>query len=61
MSDLLAGFGIFLIIEGLIWALLPRETLRTMITALAQSERTLEVAGWLLVVAGIAIVWLARG
>lgn len=61
MSDIAAGFAIFLIIEGLVWALMPRETLRLMLAALSQSERTLEAGGWLAILAGVVLLWVVRG
>jgi len=61
MTDLAAGFAIFLIIEGLIWALVSRDVFRLMIAALDQSERTLEAGGWLAFLAGVALLWAVRG
>jgi hypothetical protein len=61
MSDLLAGLGIALVAEGLLWALAPDLALRTLAIAAATPRAQLRAAAWGAVAAGVAIVWLVRG
>jgi uncharacterized protein YjeT (DUF2065 family) len=61
MNDLLVGFGLVLVIEGLLWAVAPHLALRFLEGAAATPEGTLRTAGWTAVVLGVALVWLIRG
>lgn len=61
MSDLLVGFGLVLVIEGLLWALFPNVAIRLLASAAAAPQQSLRYAGWAAVAAGLAIVWLIRG
>jgi uncharacterized protein len=61
MNDLIAGLGIALVLEGLLWALAP-ETARRMISEMSSlAEGQLRTFAWIIVVAGCVLVWLARG
>ncbi|HPG90052.1 MAG TPA: DUF2065 domain-containing protein [Hyphomicrobium sp.] len=61
MTDLIAGFGIALVLEGLLWALLP-DTARRMLFDMANlGERQLRQVAWAIVGAGCLLVWLTRG
>lgn len=61
MNDLLAGLGIALVLEGLLWALAP-ETARRLISELSEmAEGQLRAVAWLIVAAGAILVWFARG
>lgn len=61
MTDIIAGFGIALVLEGLLWALLP-DTARLMIFEMANlPERQLRSVAWTVVAAGCVLVWLTRG
>jgi uncharacterized protein YjeT (DUF2065 family) len=61
MLDLVAGLGIALVLEGLLWALAP-DTARRMVLELSglDPERLRPVA-WGAVAAGCFLVWLVRG
>ena len=61
MSDLAVGFGLVLVIEGLIWALAPTLGLRLLEAAASAPQQALRVAGLVAVVAGVLIVWVVRG
>ncbi len=61
MSDLVVGLGLVLVIEGLLWALLPRLATRLLEGAAATPESTLRIAGWSAVFLGLGLVWLIRG
>ena len=61
MNDLLVGFGLVLVIEGLMWGAAPQLARQFLEAALATPERTLRIAGWTAVGLGVVIVWLIRG
>lgn len=61
MADLAVGFGLVLVIEGLIWALFPSAGRALLAAAAATPEGQLRVGGTLSVAAGFLIVWLIRG
>jgi len=61
MSDLLLGFGLVMVIEGLVWAAAPQLGMRLLMTAVQTPETTLRTAGAVAVAAGFVLVWLVRG
>lgn len=61
MSDLVVGLGLVLVIEGLLWALLPKLGTRLLEGASTTPENTLRIAGWSAVFLGLGLVWLIRG
>jgi uncharacterized protein YjeT (DUF2065 family) len=61
MSDLVVAFGLVLVIEGLLWALVPHLAIRFLEGAAATPEGTLRIAGWTAVCLGVGLVWLIRG
>ncbi len=61
MSDLVVGLGLVLVIEGLLWALVPNLATRLLEAAAAVPQNTLRLAGWGSVLAGLALVWIIRG
>lgn len=61
MDDLLAGFAIFLIIEGLAYALAPRFIVRMARLLPHVPEEQLRLLGLSAVTIGVAIVWLLQG
>lgn len=61
MNDLIVALGLVLVIEGLLWALVPRLAIRLLEGAAASPEGTLRIAGWTAVCLGVGIVWLIRG
>jgi uncharacterized protein len=61
MNDILAGLGIALVLEGLLWALAP-DSARRMIAELSNmADSQLRPVAWGIVAAGCVLVWLARG
>ncbi|MBB5276921.1 DUF2065 domain-containing protein [Rhizobium rosettiformans] len=60
MDDLLAGFAIFLIIEGLAYALAPRFIVRMARLLPHVPEDQLRLLGLGAVTIGVAIVWLLQ-
>jgi hypothetical protein len=61
MSDLLAAFGLVLVIEGLLWALFPGFGMRILEAASEMPETTLRTGGAVAVGIGFLIFWLVRG
>jgi uncharacterized protein YjeT (DUF2065 family) len=61
MNDLVVGFALVLVIEGLLWALAPHLAIRFLEGASATPESTLRIAGWTAVGVGAGLVWLIRG
>ncbi len=61
MNELLAGLGLAIVLDGLLWALWP-ELGRTIVRELESlPERQLAMIAWTMVVLGMVLVWLARG
>ena len=61
MSDLIVGFGLVLVIEGLLWGLAPHlaeQFLEALADLPIERRRRL---GWVCVAAGAFLVWLVRG
>lgn len=61
MNDLLAALGLVLVIEGLIWAAMPKLGRSMLEAAAARQPAELRVAGTIAVAIGVGIVWLVRG
>jgi uncharacterized protein YjeT (DUF2065 family) len=61
MSDLLVGIGLVLVIEGVLWAMFPAFGLRMLTLAAEMPEGQLRLAGAVAVIAGVGVVWMARG
>jgi uncharacterized protein len=61
MNDLIAALGLVLVIEGVVFALFPDGLKQKLIAALEMPATTLRVFGLVAAVAGLTIVWLARG
>jgi uncharacterized protein YjeT (DUF2065 family) len=61
MSDLVVGIGLVLVIEGLLWALVPDLAVRMLEASAAAPQNTLRIAGWSAVLMGLGLVWLIRG
>ena len=60
ISALITAFGLFLIIEGLLYALFPN-TMKSMIgKMLNSSNETLKWTGIISAVAGLIIIWLVK-
>lgn len=61
MTDLLAGLGIAIVLEGMLWALAP-DFARRMVREMAALEgRQLQGGAWGMVAIGLFLVWLTRG
>jgi uncharacterized protein YjeT (DUF2065 family) len=61
MSDFLAALGLVFVIEGLIFAALPAQAKRTMMSVLETPESSLRAIGLGSALIGLLLVWLARG
>ena len=61
MSDLIAAFGLVLVLEGAFYAGFPQAARNVMRRALELPEHTLRIVGLAGLAVGLAIVWLARG
>ena len=61
MSDIVAAFGLVLVIEGLLWALFPAFGMRLLEAASETPETTLRTGGAVAVGIGVLIFWLIRG
>ena len=61
MSDLLVAFGLVLVLEGLVWALVPGAALNMLVAAASAREQTLRLTGAAAVALGVLVVWLVRG
>ena len=60
ISTLITAFGLFLIIEGLLYAIFPN-TMKSMIgKMLNSSNETLKWTGIISAVIGLTIVWLVK-
>ena len=61
MNDLIVGFGLALVIEGLLWAAFPSLATRLLKVAAQSPEQALRLTGLCTVAAGVSIVWVIRG
>lgn len=61
MSDLVTGFAIFLIIEGLVYALAPHFLVAMARLLPSIPEQQLRLSGLAAVAIGVGMVWLTRG
>ena len=60
IPDLLTALGLVLVIEGLLYALVPAH-LKAMMTAVQNlSDDQLRIGGVAAMAAGVAVVWLVR-
>lgn len=61
MTDLIAGLGIAIVLEGMLWALAP-DLARRIVREMADLQgQQLQAAAWGLVAVGLFLVWLTRG
>lgn len=61
MHDLIVAVGLFLVIEGLVYALAPA-SMKKMASILPQiPDKNLRNIGMIAVVIGVGLVWLIRG
>jgi uncharacterized protein YjeT (DUF2065 family) len=61
MTDFLAALGLVFVIEGLIFAALPGQAKRAMMSVLETPDASLRGIGLAAAVIGVILVWLARG
>lgn len=60
MKELLIGFGVLCVIEGLTFAAFPQAMRRAMEAALEHSENLLRITGLSVAVAGLLLIWFMR-
>ncbi|HEY9079447.1 DUF2065 domain-containing protein [Magnetovibrio sp.] len=61
MNNLLAAFGLVLVIEGALYALFPDVMRRAMAMMLSMDEMHIRISAVVSAVLGLALVWLALG
>jgi uncharacterized protein len=61
MNDLVVGVGLVLVIEGLLWALVPNLAERLLEAVATVPQNAIRIAGWCSVLVGLVLVWLIRG
>jgi len=61
MSDLLTALGLVLVLEGVLYALVPGGMKAIMRSALESSDQTLRLTGLVVAVIGVFLVWIVRG
>ena len=61
MNDFLAALGLVFVIEGMLFAVVPGQAKRAMLSVLETPEGHLRGIGLLAAVVGVLLVWLARG
>jgi uncharacterized protein YjeT (DUF2065 family) len=61
MEDFAVALGLVLVIEGLLWALLPHFGQKLLEAATQTPESALRLVGALSVAFGVLIVWIVRG
>ena len=60
MKELLIGFGVLCVIEGLTFAAFPQAMRRAMEAALEHSENLLRITGLSVGVVGLLLIWFMR-
>jgi hypothetical protein len=60
MSEIITALGLVLVIEGLIYAILPDQVRKMMVLALETPADRLRVGGLVAAGAGVAVVWVAK-
>lgn len=61
MTDLVAGLGIALVLEGLLWALAPNLARRVVTDIAGRGNGGIQATALGAVALGVFLVWLARG
>lgn len=61
MNDLLAGLGIALVLEGLLWALAPDVARRVVTDIASRRNGPIQACALGAVALGVFLVWLVRG
>ncbi|MEM7619016.1 MAG: DUF2065 domain-containing protein [Pseudomonadota bacterium] len=60
IETLILAIGLVFVIEGLVWALIPRQVLRFLISAAQAPEYQLRLGGVIAVAIGVIIVWFVQ-
>ncbi len=61
MNDLLAGLGIALVLEGLLWAAAPQTARRAVEEIATFPTARIQLCAVAAVALGVFVVWVARG
>ncbi len=61
MNDLLAGLGVALVLEGLLWAAAPISARRAIEQIATFSTGRIQIVAVAAVALGVFVVWVARG
>ncbi|MGH6815959.1 MAG: DUF2065 domain-containing protein [Hyphomicrobiaceae bacterium] len=61
MNEFLVGFGLVLVIEGVLWAAFPQLAVRLLASVAGTPEQAVRLAGTVTAAAGVLVVWLVRG
>lgn len=61
MSDLVAGLGMALVLEGLLWAIAPDLARRVVAEIAGLANARIQAAAVVAVAIGVLLVWLVRG
>ncbi len=61
MSELLAGIGIALVFEGMLWALAPDAARRMLAELSTVPNSRLQPLALVIVALGVGLFWLAKG
>jgi uncharacterized protein len=61
MNDILAGLGVALVLEGLLWATAPQMARRVVEELATLSTGRIQLGALAAVAAGVFVVWVARG
>ena len=60
MTDFLVAIGLVLVLEGVLFALLPGKAQEAMRSAAETPADILRIVGLVLAVAGVIVIWVAR-
>jgi len=61
IAEIVTALGLVLVIEGLLYALVPGQLKQMLVALLELSDDHLRIGGVTAVGLGVVIVWLARG
>jgi uncharacterized protein YjeT (DUF2065 family) len=61
MSDFLTAIGLVLVLEGLLYAVVPSFIKRMAIDVTQMPEQTLRTVGTVVLCVGVGVVWIIRG
>jgi len=61
MSDLVTALGLVLVLEGVLYALVPGGMKAVMRSALETPDQVLRLAGLIAAAVGVFLVWIIRG